>query len=264
MLLGDLSMTDTISAAIQSGSLCPENISFDLIRYFASHDYGSNCWDRLGRGRAILKTVEELDQYLHSYGPMTRSQWDILLREWSFTPEPTQIIDYGCGQGLATALLFDRFGKDLIDSVQKVVLIEPSPIALARAAKIVTCYSKSINVVAINKTLEEVTAEELKCEGDVHGAHLFSNVLDIDDYEPRELFGKMFQSKTAHSVLAVSPDRDFEGGTERFRELEKAVKDQKHKDWLTVSGSQIKKWQCQNDKESISWIFQAEVKSGPF
>jgi len=69
---------------------------------------------------------------------MTKAQWRTLLGELSLIPEPTEIIDYGCGQGLATALLFDQFGDDFIRSVRKVVLIEPSEVALRRAGAIIT------------------------------------------------------------------------------------------------------------------------------
>ena len=256
-------MNDLIINAINSGLLSEKNISFDTIKQIASRD--NDLWNQLGRGRAILDKSEELDQYLYSYGPMTRAQWHALLSELSLIPEPTEIIDYGCGQGLATALLFDCFGDDFIKSIRKVVLIEPSEVALRRAEAIINCYSANqFQIETINKTLGELGAEELLGNKRVLTNHIFSNVLDIDGYDHFELLEKIFQRKGRHCILAVSHDRSFEGGSSRFRDLEKAICDPQFHDWFTVQQTHIWQFECGNGKPAIAWVLETEVIDGPF
>lgn len=256
-------INDLIIAAIKNGTLSKSNLSFDNIRHIASRDY--NLWDQLGRGRSVLDTPVKLDQYLYSYGPMTKAQWRTLLGELSLIPEPTEIIDYGCGQGLATALLFDHFGDDFIRSVRKVVLIEPSEVALRRAGAIISCYSANqFQVETINKTMDAIDAEELLGEIGILTNHIFSNVLDIDRYDHFKLLEKIFQRKGRHCILAVSHDRSFEGGSSRFRDLETAVCDPQYRDWFTVQQTQIWQFECGNGKPAIAWVLEIEVIDGPF
>lgn len=258
-----MKINDRIIDAINSGILSEDNISFDNIRQIASKDY--DLWTRLGRGRAILDTSIELDQYLYSYGSMTRAQWHALLSQLSLIPEPMEIIDYGCGQGLAMALLFDCFGNDIVNTLQKVVLIEPSEVALRRAKAVVSCYSANrFPVETISKTLGELNAKELLGNKGVLTNHIFSNVLDINGYDHFELLEKIFQRKGRHCILAVSHDRNFEGGSSRFRDLEKAICDPQFRDWFTVQQTHVWQFQCGNGKPAIAWVLEAEVIDGPF
>jgi SAM-dependent methyltransferase len=256
-------MNDLIISAIDSGVLSARNISFDNIRRIASRD--CDLWNQLGRGRAILDTPEELDQYLYSYGPMTRAQWHTLLGKLSLIPEPTEIIDYGCGQGLATALMFDCFGAEFIRSVRKVTLIEPSLVALERAAAIVACYSANrFQIETINKTLGELDAVELLGSTGVLTNHIFSNVLDIDGYDHFRLLEKLFQRKGRHCILAVSHDRNFEGGSSRVLDLEKAICDPQYHRWFAVQHTDVWQFECGNRKPAIAWVLEVEVIDGPF
>jgi hypothetical protein len=256
-------MDDLIINAINDGLLSASNISFDNIRQLASKDL--NLWNQLGRGRAILESSSELDQYLYSYGPMTRAQWHTILAQLSLVPEPMEIIDYGCGQGLAITLLFDFFGDDLIKSIRKVVLIEPSQVALKRAEAIVKCYSENyFQVEVVNKKLEDIVPEDLLGNKGVLTNHIFSNVLDIDDYDHFELLEKIFQRKGRHCILAVSHDRNFEGGSSRFRDLETSISDPEYRNWFTVQQTHIWQFDCGNGKPAIAWVLEIEVIDGPF
>lgn len=253
-------MVDMIVEAIRTGQISANDISFTRIKEFA--DCGRECWAQLGRGRAILSSPEQLDQYLRSYGPMTKSQWEYFLSNVTIPEGCVRIVDYGCGQGLASALLFDRFGPNLVGRVKEIVLIEPSSIALTRAQAILECYCKNAAIFTLNKTLDELTAEDLRSNGELNHLHLFSNVLDIDGFQHFNLFTKIFKYKGQHSVLAVSHNRNFHGGATRFRELERAVSDPKHRNWLTTSESVIEEFQWSKwskEKSAISWQLHLEV-----
>lgn len=195
---------------------------------------------------------------------MTRDQWSHILSGLEFISEPIEIFDYGCGQGLATALLLDAFGSDFIKSVRRFVLIEPSEPALKRAKIITDCYlAERIESVAINKKLEELTTQDLSGTSDILCIHIFSNVLDIEGYDHFELLEKIFTRVGRHCILAVSHDRDFIGGSARFTELESEILKPEYQNWFTVQQSEIWTFDCRRGKRALAWIMDAEVISGP-
>jgi hypothetical protein len=246
----EMGMTDVIIEAIHNGQISTSNISFERLRDVAGRDLG--CWNALGRGRSILTSVDQLDQYLYSYGPMTRSQWAGFLPSVSVPSGPFCLIDYGCGQGLGSAIVLDQLGTKLIPHIQNVVLIEPSQMALTRAEAI----------VSVNKKLDDLSEDDIQsCRG-LHCIHIFSNVLDIDGFDNGTLFAKMFSTKGRHTVLAVSHDRNFEGGSDRFDDLEEQIKDEKHRKWYSLESSTITRFNSGNGQPTISWQLHLEVLDG--
>lgn len=246
--------------AIRAGRVTADNISFGTLRNLAGRDRG--CWAQLGRGRSILSSHDQLDQYLYSYGPMTESQWQHFLPKVAIPAGPVRIMDYGCGQGLASVLLFDILGRDLVKRVKSVVLIEPSHVALGRASAILGCYCGKRPIVAIQKKLDDLSPEELGALEGTNNIHLLSNVLDIEGFQHFDLFSKMFRAKGQHSVLAVSHNRSFLGGAGRFKELDKAVSDKKRHPWVSVRQSRIEEFTCGNGNAAISWELHVEVLRG--
>lgn len=253
-------MTDAIIEAIDSSRLNRENISFGELRRVAGRDY--DIWPSLGYGRAILGTCEQLDQYLYSYGLMTKAQWDTLLPNVSLPNGDLHLVDYGCGQGLGSAILFDYFGTQLTRRLNQVRLIEPSSVALCRAKAVVDCYLEAPRADTLNKKLDEVTPEDTHTNGGLPVLHLLSNVLDIDGFDHGRLFSKIFGTVGKHTVLAVSHDRDFYGGSNRFEQLDQAIKDPKNNEWLKVESSTIQRYTCGSNKPAISWELRIEVLSG--
>jgi len=253
-------MSDAIINAIKSGRINSDNISFTKIRHFGGRDT-PGVWSELGRGRNILSTYDQLDQYLYSYGPMTHGQWQSMLERMNFMPKPIQVVDYGCGQGLATVLLFDRYREKLIDNVSRVVLIEPSALALKRAEAIISCYKENINIVPINKKLDAVGVEEIANDSCPSTIHIFSNVLDINTFKHISLSKKIFSVKGQHSLLAVSHDRQFNGGSERLLEMRDAVNDPVYQEQVIVNKSIVNR-SIYKDKNVISLFLNVEVKNG--
>ncbi len=166
------------------------NLSFDSIIELnislVPERYRSCAWlyPGLDHGTAVLTTEEQCNAYIAAYGNMHQSKINEVLdkiNSHDFTNTDIQIIDWGCGQGLASICLFDFFNKHNIniDLVKKVVLIEPSEIALDRALLHLNTYLRNNNkTVAVKKYIDDVTEEDISSEEPVT-LHLFSNILDI-------------------------------------------------------------------------------------
>ena len=76
-----------------------------MIRGHAKEENGIK--EQLNWEKAILKSQDQLNQYLHTYGPMIKSQWKNALSPVSLPDTEIQIIDYACGQGLGCSLFLD-------------------------------------------------------------------------------------------------------------------------------------------------------------
>lgn len=148
--------------------------------------YRSRPWQYpcLNHGTAVLTTEEQCNAYIAAYGNMHQGKINEVLDEIKindFANTDLQIIDWGCGQGLATICLFDFFNKHnlSLDLVKKVVLIEPSEVARDRAKTHVNAYLRDEDkIVVIGKYIDDVKVDYIVSDEPVT-LHLFSNILDI-------------------------------------------------------------------------------------
>lgn len=177
----------------------------------------------LDRGRAILQTVDQLDQYLFSYAPMVASQWHFALQHISLGPSGSdrRIIDYGCGQGLAGLLLNDGLGPNLYSNVTLVLAIEPSSVALARAAAVYASLAPKAAIIPINKTFDALGPNDLNA-GQGPTIHLLSNVLDLDGYDHVALLRRGL-TPGAHTIIAIGHDRTQHGYSQGLQRVKDAV-----------------------------------------
>ena len=97
-----------------------------------------------GRGVKILESEEELFGYFKSFGNMHKAK---LLSALEVLPSTfdskVSIIDWGCGQGFASMIFLEKYGNE---SVNHITLIEPSKIALERAALHCKKYSSEVSI----------------------------------------------------------------------------------------------------------------------
>ena len=249
-------MTDKILEALNSSSLNKKNISFSEIRNIAGTNLG--IWNELGRGRAILSTEEQLDQYLYSYGPMISSQWNIILEKMNFPKSDIQINDYACGQGLASLLFHDAFpGSNL--SVINVNLIEPSVVALKRAKRVAECCFPNASVMTVNKLLDDVGEDDVVLFEGALKIHLFSNILDIDGFDQFKLLNKVLSTSGKHLIIVVSHDREHNGGSDRVRNTYETMLDEKHNDWYQIKDNDIAQFDCDNGQPTIAFYVDLEI-----
>lgn len=250
-------MTDVILDALNSNQLNENNMSFPSIRNIAGRDY--DIWGELGRGRSVLSSERQLDQYLYSYGPMIQSQWNTVLHGISFPKGEVQLNDYACGQGLASILLHDAYSSSDLSKITKINLIEPSSVALNRAKALLECCYPNANINVVNKYLDDVEKCEIELSDTAVKIHLFSNILDIDGFNQFDLLNKAFSISGQHLLLAVSHDREHNGGSGRLRETYEALLDDKYKEWYTVLDKGIAQFDCQNGQPAIAFYINLEI-----
>lgn len=90
----------------------------------------------LNHGVAVLKTTDAMNCYMASYGQAHKEKIDEAVKAfpWKELNSEIEIIDWGCGQGLASVHFINYLNKNhLISKLQKVTLIEPGKPALERA-----------------------------------------------------------------------------------------------------------------------------------
>lgn len=194
-----------------------QNISFDSIRDI-SKDYimslpaseRNKLYESLNHGVNLLETDAQMKCYLFSFGKMHQAKISEVLPKLNiseFQNTDVQIIDWGCGQGLATVCLLDFFKQKQVplESIKRVVLIEPSEKALERAGLHVGAYINEGRAVSINKYLDEITSEEIESQCPVT-IHLFSNILDIPTIDLQQLANKIKKSLSGkHFFICMGP-----------------------------------------------------------
>jgi hypothetical protein len=121
------------------------------------------------------------------------------------------IYDWGCGQGVATMCFSDYFFTKNINknSVEKIILIEPSICSLRRASlHINKCFS-GITIKTINKDLDSLNESDINDKSQIK-IHLFSNILDVELFSLRVLINKIKNTLSGSNYfVCVSPNNGF-------------------------------------------------------
>lgn len=162
-------------------------------------------WIGLSHGVKLLENDDELAQYLCAYGKMHKEKIDLALCSIKeplsvFTRDIT-IIDWGCGQGLASICFFDYLRVlGIAHKVNKVVLIEPSGPALNRAQEHLIKYIDGDKITPVNKYINDVTKNDIsETRGFV--IHFFSNILDIPNVNIQHLANLIKDNITAEQLF---------------------------------------------------------------
>jgi len=163
----------------------------------------------LQSGVKILTEEKQLYSYFYSYGDM---HYKKLTSSFAFIPQDffnkeISIIDWGCGQGFATMSFLDFINSNnYLNNIKNITLIEPSLIALKRAALHISKFNIDSELFTINKDLNSLTNKNFKFNNTTVKLHLFSNILDIDEFSLTdliELLNSTFQGE--NYFVCVSP-----------------------------------------------------------
>ena len=175
----------------------------------------------LQRGTCVLDREELLWRYLHAFGPKHMKKMGLALSRMErvfrdLSKESMSIIDWGCGQALASCCLLDYLNNNRIFiPLDEVVLIEPSELALRYAALHLTAYGIT-QTKALQKYLDDITAEDIETKSPVT-LHLFSNILDMDGFDMKRLVQTIGASASGvHYFVCLSPVYNNNNGMSRI------------------------------------------------
>ena len=174
-----------------------------------------SAWIRSGRGVAIYTHESQLDEYLFLYGEMHIAKMRRFLPSVPFDEIGGRValVDWGCGQGLASACALDGMrGMRSSPTVEAVRLIEISDAARARAERVVGRYGEVRDMKAYPWNLEALADSGLGLPADVPVVHLFSNILDVEAIDLKRLAEVFLKLTAGHVsyVLSVSPKTPLE------------------------------------------------------
>ena len=185
------------------------NISCDFIQKLPS-GLIDELFDQLNRGVELLDNEPLLQMYFYSYGQMHAEKLMYAFKQLSpyiTSAEKIDIVDYGCGQGLATMCYHDFIkGYNLQQKVHSITLIEPSAVALSRAELLCNCFFPEATITAIQKGFDELLEDDIRIDTDCPTLHLFSNILDVESYDITPLANKIKSScQGDNDFVIVSP-----------------------------------------------------------
>ena len=185
------------------------DIAFDFVRKLPS-DLCDELHESLNRGVDVLDSEPLLQMYIYAFGKMHNAKLQYAfehLQKNVFKYREIEIIDYGCGQGLATICYHDFLqGHNIEQMVKRITLIEPSTMALSRAELLCSRFYPDAEIIAINKQFDDLTNEDLSISPDIPTVHLLSNILDVDSYDLQH-FSRIVKKQSVgdNEYVLVSP-----------------------------------------------------------
>jgi hypothetical protein len=173
-------------------------------------------FDDLDRGTRVLSNETECNQYIALYGGHHFHKLYAAYRSTRFEnikDRNVEIIDWGCGQALATCILVDYLiDTDIELNVSSVTLIEPSAIALQCGCNYVhQMLQNSLSIGSmlrrISKYIDELLPVDLVSDPGNIKIHLFSNIIDLEGFDLRQLHRLIIDSfQGVNRIIYTSPD----------------------------------------------------------
>lgn len=164
----------------------------------------------LNRGVDVLDSEPLLQMYFYSFGDMHKAKLDYAfenLQSYIKEADRVELVDYGCGQGLATMCYHDFISNvNPSQKVTKITLIEPSEMALSRAELLCTAFYPNAIIVPINQGFDNVSSIDIELSNDIPTIHLFSNILDVESFNIKQFALTIKEiSKGDSEYVIVSP-----------------------------------------------------------
>lgn len=154
-------------------------------------------FDNLDYGRKILENEEECQRYIALYGGHHFHKLWLAFNSTNFgylNQKNIEIIDWGCGQAVATCILIDYLIENEIETnVVKITLIEPSEVATKKGKELIAQMfqgNESVTdiISVVNKKIDELTPEDFETQDDSIKIHLFSNIIDVEVFDVKSFY----------------------------------------------------------------------------
>ena len=186
----------------------------ELIRYCTERlpqTMKARPWDATDHGRMVLQTEDQLNAYIAAYGEMHFIKCRAALQNFPFEHLTNfEIVDWGCGQGIASLTLYDMLVEhNKVYGLKRITLIDPSEKALLRAEQFVRRFvNHKVDIATINKGIPSTEFSE-DFQNLIATAptviHLFSNILDIRTLSLRWLARKVASFARHQHIVCVGP-----------------------------------------------------------
>ena len=192
-----------------------QNLYFDDVNHFISNGFPLDTFHRLGRGIKPIGSVESLKLYNALYAGHHIAKFKVILPFCSnYMKKDTKytIVDWACGQGLATSMLIDYLKSlNMLGSIENVILIEPSYLATNRAVEILNkqlyqSHLSNSNIFTVNKRFEYVDSSDIRINQKSNYIHLFSNALDTNIESINNVMRIIKKVEKSSLIAATSPN----------------------------------------------------------
>jgi hypothetical protein len=234
-------------------------ISFNIVRNIAVKMCRGIDTNLVGRGVTPLREENDLFVYLFRYGKMHKAKLESCFNEFPFSEinNSLEVIDWGCGQGLASLVFFDYMkNKNIVLQISKITLIEPSPLSIKRASLHLEKYNISKNIKTVCKSFDRLESHDLQTDKNAIKIHLFSNVLDIDDsyYSQTNLIELIKKSqKGVNYFICCSPFiTDF-----KTNKIDNFVSSFRNREMIFSEDNRAGSWQ--NDWTRVARLFKTSI-----
>ena len=184
------------------------------ITYKYIHDIGdpTSLHKQLYGGETIINKVNLLYKYFQSYSKMHKYKLDEAFKTIinKLDNKTINIIDWGCGQALATISLIEYIKTNNLNiKVDNIKLIEPSKLALERGLlHIDVLKQEQYKIEPINKDLDCITKNDIEFKDDNIVLHLFSNILDVETFKLNNNFLTIISTNmnSDNYFICISPN----------------------------------------------------------
>lgn len=186
----------------------------EICRKLIPSDYCRTPWrhPEVDHGRGILKTEDGMNCYMACYGSahIAKAFQAIRMLDQSVFSKPFEIIDWGCGQGIASLCLIEHLRtSNQLNNLKCIQLIEPG-IAISRAELNLSLAAPHIPIIKYQKGLPPVVELPFDCINKIDVkqttvVHLFSNILDIQTIDLKELAKLVSSTGIKHIVSCFGP-----------------------------------------------------------
>lgn len=209
-----------------------DNLRFeDVIRFsgvFVPKEYADRPWtyfnreDEQGRkkddrGTRPITEDEEAMCYLAAYARWHTGKIHLAVDEYLRSqriPPRINVVDWGCGQGLATFVFADYLEKKGIRvDIENVLLVEPSRLALDYAELYLNkrFEGKGTKVRSVCAYFSGLKDGDLAMPGDAPVFHLFSNILDVAGIVMKDLTAHFRLFRQVDNVVIVASPKYYSG-----------------------------------------------------
>ena len=224
----------------------------------------------LGRGGSVLTNEEQLYMYFKSFGNMHKAKLDSAFQTTTnkFKDNSIEIIDWGCGQALASMVFFEFLTNNQISTnISQIILIEPSELCLKRGALHVVKYNIVNNIKTINKYIDDLIPLDIKTNNTNIKIHLFSNILDVEKFSIAKLASLITATQKGRNYfICISPSITNER-TDRVDAFKRHFKN-KYKSFEGIfeinNGGRINDpyWNCNNNYNGNIGVYCNHTENG--